>query len=179
MPFSLRENNGDVIDFVKRNTIKTILDVGPGFGSYARIIRDDPACRRIVGRIVGVEIYEPYIEEYHLNRIYDRVLNYDIREVAIRGDLITDDFDLIIFGDVLEHMTQKDSLYVWRWASEHATWGMISVPVIHWPQQGTENPYEEHIQDHLHTEDILRDYGPFEEWHEYEATATFFRRFDS
>lgn len=173
MPFSLRDNNDDVRDYVIDNEIETFLDVGPGFGTYARILQDlIPRENRY-----AVEVFAPYVGTYGLMRLYERVWINDIREVAIRGDLIPDQFDLIIFGDVLEHMSREDALYVWKWASEHSKHGLISVPTIHWPQAGNDNPNEAHVQEHMHVEDVIADYGPFDQVFEYEQTATFIRRF--
>jgi hypothetical protein len=68
---------------------------------------------------------------------------------------------------------------MWQEASRIAHWGLISVPIIHYPQ-GAEygNPYEVHVQDHLHPEDLRRDYGPFTYEVEYEITGTFIKKFN-
>jgi predicted TPR repeat methyltransferase len=177
MPFSLRENNQLVTKFVADQGIKTILDIGPGFGAYARILRDDPAVRKNLERIEAVEIYQPYINQFHLARHYDAIYVADVRDVAAADDSLQGGYDLIIFGDVLEHMTRAEALAVWQWASRYATYGMISVPTVHWPQEGLENPHETHVQDDLTAEEIIADYGPFHTWRQYQQTATFFKEF--
>lgn len=175
MPFSLRENNADVVAFVKEHGIKTALDVGPGFGTYARIITRDAGLKVTMD---AIEIYEPYVEKFGLERLYRKVFINDIRDVAtVNSGFPQVDYDLIIFGDVLEHLTADDSLFVWKWASEHAKYGIISVPIIHWPQGGTENPHEAHLQEHMEPKDIHRDYGPFLKTRIYSQTGTFFKEF--
>lgn len=175
MPFSLRENNADYADFVRDHEIKTILDVGPGFGTYARILRDYGMHHDV--QIDCVEIWEPYVDQYNLTGLYAHVIVDDIRFIAQGTGVMTKAYDLIVFGDVLEHMTPWESLSVWEWASRSAKYGMISVPIVHWPQAGTENPYEKHIQEHMHVDEVVDVFGPFLEWYEYNQTATFFKEF--
>jgi len=177
MPFSLRENNDYFTRFVASHEIKTVLDVGPGFGTYARILRDNPGARKNLERLDAVEVWQPYVEQYHLNRHYDVVYIEDIRNVAKGSRRDISGYDLIIFGDVLEHMTREESLAVWDWASRNAKYAMISVPIIHWPQEGTENPYEAHLQEDLDADSITADYGPFVAWRGFQNTATFFKEF--
>lgn len=169
MPGSVREND----EFVKRIVMEeirpdSILDVGPGQGTYSDLL--SPLCD--TWEFDAIEVWLPYVKEFELDSKYDFVW---VRDVRKHNDF---DYDLVIFGDVLEHMTLADAKAVWEKAGEEAGWGMISVPIIHYPQ-GAEhgNPYEVHVQDHLSVEDIEEHFGPFEFQETYEVTATFFRRF--
>lgn len=169
MPGSARENDADVIAFVEDHDIASVLDIGAGKGTYGSLLKP------YVGVIDAVEVWEPYINEFNLRYVYDDILLADVR------DLVEDDFldyDLVVFGDVLEHMSREDSLAVWSKAASMARYGLISVPIIHYPQ-GPEfgNPYEVHVQEHLHPEDIRKDYGPFIFEREYEITGTFIKEF--
>lgn len=168
MPNSIRENDADVVRFVEGHDIKTVLDVGAGRGTYGELLRPH------VDRIDAVEVWKDYVHMFGLQDIYDTVLVSDIRYTAMPKD----DYDLIIFGDILEHMTSSESLMVWRWASNFCKYGLISVPIVHWPQ-GAEygNPYEVHVQEHLSPEDIRRDYGPFVFEKDYTVTGTYIRKF--
>ena len=62
-------------------------------------------------------------------------------------------FDLVIFGDVIEHMTRTDAIYcVNRLCSSRA---LISIPIGECPQDPTEeNPYEAHLAT-WETEEVL------------------------
>lgn len=168
MPGSVRENDADVIAFVKEHDIKTVLDVGAGKGTYSDMLKP------YIDRIDAVEIWEPYIEQFNLHTKYDNVINADIREYS---SWWFENYDLVIFGDILEHMTQRESLFVWHKASA-AMYGLISVPIIHYPQ-GAEfgNPYEEHVQEHMRPDEIRKFYGPFIFEREYEVTGTFIKEF--
>lgn len=168
MPYSARENDADVIAFVKENKIKTVLDVGAGSGTYGRLLAP------YVNTIEAVEIWQPYIERFNLRDIYDKVIERDVRELRQRNFGF---YDLVVFGDVLEHMSRDESLVLWEAASV-ADYGLISVPIIHYPQGEEEgNPYEVHVQEHMEPDNIRRDYGPFVFEREYEVTGTFIKKF--
>lgn len=168
MPGSVRENDEFVRDWVKKNDVRHVLDMGAGKGTYSDLLRD------LVETIDAVEIWHPYIEEYDLHNKYDAVYNNDIRGFTTGGN----HYDLVIFGDVLEHMTEDEALYTWGWVPDYSKAGMISVPIIHYPQ-GAEfnNPYEVHVQEHLTPEYVQETYGPFDDFAVYDITGTFFRRF--
>ncbi len=169
MPGSIRENDADVVAFVQENNIKTVLDVGAGRGTYGTLLRPH------VERIDAVEIWEPYVDQFGLKAIYDTVVIDDIRNFPIAAGR---HWDLVVFGDVLEHMSADESQSVWTHASYVSRFGLISVPIVHWPQ-GAEfgNPHEIHVQEHLHPADIRRDYGPFVFDREYSVTGTFIKDF--
>lgn len=174
MPGSIRENNDDLIAFVHANQIRTVLDVGVGRGTYSRILR------RHVERIDGIEAWEPYVEQYALRSRYATLTLADVRDLAA-ADSRFDGYDLVIFGDVLEHMTPTEAAEVWTWAHGVASWGMISLPREHWPQ-GAErgNPFEAHDHEHITGEDLVapgHPFGPFDHAWSYPRTTTVIRRF--
>jgi predicted TPR repeat methyltransferase len=170
MPHSLRDNDELVQNFARNNGIQTVLDVGAGSGTYARLLRP------LGCTLDAVEIWPPYLEEYSLSSLYRDVFVEDVRVMAHSSDWNAS-YDLIVFGDVLEHMTEAESLSVWAWAHRVARWGLISLPIVHWPQAGTENPHEAHVQDHVSWERLLEKFGPFTAWQLYTQTGTFFKEF--
>lgn len=168
MSGSIRENDNFVKDWVVSNNVKKVLDMGAGRGTYADLLCD------LVETIDGVEIWQPYIDEFDLTNKYDHLYNEDIRNFEPK----VDDYDLVIFGDVLEHMTQQESLLVWTNAMDYSKAGLISVPIIHYPQ-GAEygNPHEVHVQEHLTPDHVMETYGPFGDVAVFDVTGTFIRRF--
>ena len=176
MPGSVRENDSFVRDFAYTNQINSVLDIGPGQGTYSDLLRD------LVPIIDAVEVWTPYIYEYSLHSKYQMIENEDARDFlpdlrdAYRGR--GNAYDLIIFGDVLEHMTEAEALTCWSQASKISQWGLISVPIVHYPQ-GAEggNPYEVHVQDHLTPEKVREVFGPFDHEAVYNITGTFIKRF--
>jgi predicted TPR repeat methyltransferase len=168
MPGSVRENDEFVRNWVADNNIKEVLDIGAGKGTYSDLLID------LVDHIDAVEIWSPYITEYGLEKKYDYIYAQDVRTFEP-----VNDYDLVIFGDVLEHMTEAEAVDVWNRMQEFAKAGLISVPIIHYPQ-GAEfnNPFEVHVQEHLTPADIRSTYGPFDDEAIYQITGTFIRRFD-
>ena len=74
----------------------TVLDIGPGVGTYAKLLAGPE-----VARLTGVEIFEPYVHTYRLREYYDEIIIGDAREVDLPAA------DVVILGDVAEHMTRR------------------------------------------------------------------------
>ena len=137
MPWSNPENQQWVLNKVTQLQPKTIIDVGAGSGTYVKLLRP-----YIQSHYVAVEIFKDYITEYKLKELYDEVWVEDIRNY---NSLTA---DLIIFGDVLEHMTKEEAISVWNTARRGCKYGIISVPIIHYPQgEWFGNIHETHIVD--------------------------------
>lgn len=119
-----------------------MLDVGAGWGKYQYLLPEYPmdAC----------EIWEPYIEENGLKTKYREVFNIDICEFEYKW------YDVIIFGDVLEHIDKQQAEKVLFYANAHCTQFYIVVPYSY-PQEAVDgNPYEAHQQSDL-TDEIMHD----------------------
>jgi hypothetical protein len=94
-----------------------ILDVGPGRGIYNNLLKG-----KGYYEIDAVEVYRPYIEKFNLPKMYSNVFNENI--VNFKYDY----YDLIIFGDVLEHLNVKDAKRVISFAQNHSKLIIVSVP---------------------------------------------------
>lgn len=143
MPSSMDEGKAWAFGAIRHLAPATILDVGPGQGTY----------RTMVGpgaRWWAVEVWGPYVERYGLDDLYDRVIVADVRYLDWTA---LGRFDLVILGDVLEHMPREDALAVWERAREHAEWVLLSLPIVLYPQDAEEgNPYEAHRATWSHAE---------------------------
>lgn len=173
MPGSVRENDTFVREFAHTHKIGSVLDIGVGQGTYYDLLKD------LVPVIEGVEVWTPYIVQYDLDLKYKPLYRGDARAVLFDMPTLGGfNYDLVVFGDVLEHMTEDEALTCWRQASKISQWGLISVPIIHYPQ-GAEggNPYEVHVQDHLTPEKVREVFGPFDYEAVYNITGTFIKRF--
>ncbi len=140
---------------------RTVVDVGAGCGTYAKLMRpfDTPGTHW-----TAVEAWEPYVEEFGLTRLYDKVIVADVRQLPWT-DLRA---DLIIAGDVLEHMSAADARMVLERARHAARYVIVSVPVLHLDQGAVNgNPYECHV-DHWSAASMsaeLRSWGRvIEQW---------------
>ena len=136
-------NHNKIVDEITREQLvklqpKRVIDVGAGNGSYGRMIREClDKCE-----IIGIEVWKPYIEGYTLWKLYDKVILGDIR-ILIDDERIYG--DLIIFGDVLEHLPKKDALDIVKKASKKFKFILINSPIGFQPQGVENNPYETHL----------------------------------
>ena len=163
MSVSSKEGKAWSMKWIKENKhkIKRVLDVGAGAGLYPKYIKHKHKMLTDA-EWIGVEIWEPFIEKYNLNNLYNKVINTDIREFNFEEH---GEFDLCIFGDVLEHMTKTECIRVVTKALDHCKRILISIPIVHYPQgMSEENPYEAHIKD---------------DWSDQEVKETFSNILDS
>lgn len=127
------------IDLRGEPLLPRVLDVGAGSGTYAKLIAGET-----VGMVhmIGIEVHAPYVERFGLNAAYDELIIGDVREVAMPQA------EVVILGDVLEHMPFDDALEVWTTARYQASLAVfLSLPIVEWPQGESEgNPHEAHVE---------------------------------
>lgn len=138
----------EVVKYI-RNTFKykaSCLDVGACDGKWANLLNDYLI-------MDAVEIYKPSIIECGLAARYRNVFNMDIADLEYKW------YDLIIFGDVIEHMTVEKAQHVLNYARGRCTDMIIGVPYLYAQGELYGNPYERHIQDDL-THEIFNERYP-------------------
>lgn len=127
-----------------------VLDVGVGFGRWGMIVRE--FCDVWFGRVspeawsvdvAGIEAFPKNITPYH-EQFYSRVHLGDAADFLRRTD---ETFDVIIFGDVLEHFRKDVGSELLRRSLDLATYTLVNIPLgEEWHQDETyENPYERHL----------------------------------
>lgn len=173
MPESLRDNNLVARAYVQEHDIETVLDVGAGSGTYAKVLHG------LVFDIDAVEVWRPYVKQFGLTDLYRDIVIGNVTDLAYAGWTPEQGvYDLVIFGDVLEHMTADDARTVWAWAKTVAKRGLISVPIVDWLQGHVHgNPFEKHVQDLVTVAEWQQALGPFDVTHVYDQTATFLKEF--
>jgi predicted TPR repeat methyltransferase len=153
MSYSLKSGKAETLAWFQTNepTIKTVVDIGPGSGTYVKLIREDAKCC-VDATWIGVEIWKPYIEEFKLEQRYTQVLNQDVRTV----DWTALNPDVVIAGDVLEHMTKQDAVALVDRILAVAKTLIVSIPIRHMPQDEHTypNPHEAHIKDDWSHEEV-------------------------
>jgi len=149
----------------------TVLDVGAGQGTYLNLIREGLGAGVIVN---AVEVWQPYIDQFDLLNRYDKLFPIDVREMTKFG------YDLVILGDILEHMPESDAIMLWEKISKQAKYAMISIPIIHYHQDAINgNPYEVHVEEDWTVERVLEKFSNIIEHRKFEVTGTFIARFDN
>jgi 2-polyprenyl-3-methyl-5-hydroxy-6-metoxy-1,4-benzoquinol methylase len=128
-----------------------ILDVGFGSGLYCKMLRAFN-----YKNIDGIDIYDAGIVESGLDKIYNHIYI---------GDILDFDFeyyDLIIFGDVLEHIEldkAKKLLYVL--IKENKCKNMVvSIPYEYEQEEQYGNKYEKHLQSQVNKE-FMEEHYPY------------------
>ena len=127
----------------------TCLDVGACDGKWANLLNHYLT-------MDAVEIYKPNIIECGLASRYRNVFNMDVADLEYKW------YDLIIFGDVIEHMTVEDAQKVIDYARGRCTDMIIGVPFLYPQEELYGNPWERHIQDDLTAEVFVERYPGFE-----------------
>ena len=169
MPHSDGANKGWVLEKIKEINPKTILDVGTGSGVMSEIVRSNFDNSIILD---GIEAWYPYVEEFNLKSKYNNLFNIDAR------NWLDWKYDLVMFGDVLEHMTAEQSKKVWDQVSQMAKFAMITIPIIHYPQGASfGNPYEIHHEEDWNTERILKHFPGIIDYKEFEITGAYLAKF--
>lgn len=142
MPHSYHYGKHEAVEFIKKHTTPNskILDVGPGVGTYADYLKPDY-------HIDGLEIYDGYITAYELDKKYKNIYLGNIVEFDVS------EYDFVIIGDVLEHLTVDEANIVLQKCKNV----LVAVPYM-CPQGGVDfmhnehhlvNPYEAHKQPDL------------------------------
>ena len=139
MPESQQPEEG--IEIILQNILKSpganVLDIGAGEGKWGKSLRGK------VNLIDGVEIWMPYIIKFRLDDYYDNLFNVDMLKI----DYSQKKYDIMILGDVLEHLTYENAILFMEEAQKHIDTIYLSIPISLCVQNGTStgNPYEEHL----------------------------------
>lgn len=169
MGYSDPENKPWALEKIREIDPKTVLDCGAGAGTYLDLIKANLGYKTIV---VGVEAWYPYIIKYDLEDRYDILYPIDIRDMA------SFQYDLVILGDILEHMPEADAVLLWNRISEEAKYALISIPIIHYEQGAiNDNPYEVHVEEDWTTEKVLQKFSNIVEYKEFSQTGVFIAKF--
>lgn len=138
MPVSMKQGKNLITGWLTQHAAKisSVVDFGAGAGWYGKTIREIAPS----ANLIAVEIWEPYIKKYELEKIYNEVIVADA--LSVRFDF----FDLAIFGDVLEHMTKEKARALIEQTREKATYIIVSIPHGSMPQGPVfGNEFESHV----------------------------------
>ncbi len=133
----------------------TVLDIGPGVGTYAKLLAGPD-----IASLIGLEIWEPYVHTYRLREYYDEIIIGDARLVDLPAA------DVVILGDVAEHMTEVEALDLWQRAGAAARRAVyLSIPIVHYPQGEIEgNEHEHHVVDDWDHAKVLEAFTGISSW---------------
>ena len=128
-----------ILKYILENIEKdsNILDVGFGSGVYGKLLR-----AFFYQNIDGLDIYGQNINEMGLDKIYDHIFIENILEFDFEH------YDLIILGDVLEHIDLNNakkliSNFVEKDKCNHI---IVSIPFEYEQDEAYGNKHERHLQ---------------------------------
>jgi len=143
--------------------IKSVLDVGCGFGKWGFLIRlyiqawTSKPTKEIYQnwrnnlRVDAIEIFEDYITDLQ-RLIYNNIYIGDMRKVIEE----VGNYDLIFMGDVLEHIPFEDGLEFLKKARGKAKWVIVNMPNYFYKGSATMGN-EAEIHHHIWTDDEFPD----------------------
>lgn len=106
----------DILLAVQQVPHSRVLDVGPGHGKAAVLLREYVLDPPVV--IDAVEAWEPYVPQFRLRSLYNRVFVGDVtaetwqtrpgQTVAAQG--VLESYSVVLMGDVIEHIPMDKAL---------------------------------------------------------------------
>jgi 2-polyprenyl-3-methyl-5-hydroxy-6-metoxy-1,4-benzoquinol methylase len=151
MPFSTNVFKKETLNFIKNkfNRTSTVLDIGAGAGIYADHLKD------YFYRMDAVEGFEPYVEKYALKQKYANVFIKNILDFDFSY------YDLIIFGDVLEHIDEEAGIKLVEKLYDKCNDLIIAIPYNSEQDSHFGNDLEIHKQTELTKDSFLEKYKGF------------------
>jgi predicted TPR repeat methyltransferase len=152
MPGNWGYLRNEVWEYLTKNYDKncTVLDVGVGEGFYINLLKDH------FKHFDGVEVFEPYIEQFDLKNRYDNIFNVNILDFEF------DFYDIIIMGDILEHITVEDAVPLIEKLSKKCKELLVILPFNLEQEIVNDNIYEKHLQPYLDEEKMNELYPQLE-----------------
>lgn len=153
-----------------RSEVDRVLDLGVGSGTYYDYysVRYNKLAK---AEWYGIEIWQPYIEQFCLEQKYTKIYNSDIRKFDYS---ILPKIDLVFAGDVLEHMTKQSAIDVVNECKKISKYLIISIPIVYYPQESiNDNPYEAHVKDDWSHQEVLDTFDGVIKHHQGSLTGAY------
>jgi uncharacterized membrane protein len=139
MPRSYKKFKNEVKEVllkeIAKSNITKILDVGPGEGTYAKLLAPI--------KMDACEVFEKYIIKYNLREMYNTVFHSNIVGFDFSN------YEFLIIGDVLEHLTVEEAQSIVNEIDKTGKKCMIAVPYSYVQGIVHGNVNEIHVQDDL------------------------------
>lgn len=144
MPPSQQPMEGEkiVLDRILYDPQLRVLDVGCGEGKWSVLTGKVALCH-------GIEAWMDYAIKYKLKELYDKLFVMDVKDFENFSD-----YDVVIFGDVLEHLKYDDAVDVIGKIKDSKVTAYLIIPISLCEQDGMfyGNPYETHRYQWTHEE---------------------------
>ena len=123
MPYSSFIFDNAITEIIKLAQPKTFLDLGAGAGKYGSIVKKiSPSIKT-----TAVEIEKDYIEKFNLSSLYDQIWNIPVSDI-IQPKYFDSNFDVIMVGDILEHLKKSESVDLLNFLIYRCRWIIVEFP---------------------------------------------------
>lgn len=141
MPSSYIDSVPPIVKLLVDISPGAVIDVGPGWGKYGL------ACREYLLSLQDLWAVEVTPGRLPIqDAIYDRVIEEDVRRLCEPGSAWPwERFDVVLFIDVIEHLSLQDGHMVLRHVQSHGCKVLVSTPQVFIEQHDPSNPFEDHI----------------------------------
>lgn len=139
MPYSTGYLKGEVKQHFIKNVSPSvkILDAGAGCGTYANLLKNE------FPNMDGIEIFQNYVDMFDLRSKYNNLFIGNVLDFNL------EQYDYIILGDIIEHMTFLQARELLDKIQKLDKLCLVGVPYNY--EQGAEfnNVHETHLQPDL------------------------------
>lgn len=142
-------------------TDSEILDVGACDGKWRTLLPE-------YEYMDAVEVFEPSAN--NLRGMYRKVFNVNIEDFKYQH------YALIIFGDVIEHLSIENAQKVLNYAKRRCTDMIVAVPFLYPQGELYGNPFERHLQPDLTAEVFNQRYPGFSVLHDTGQNYCFYHK---
>jgi len=152
MPYSSNTFDQILVDQVLGLKPKTVLDVGAGAGKNGLLLRN----AGYQGKLDAIEPTQNYIEKFNLVNQYDKIYPQSLEEYVQKNP--TNRYDVVIFGDVLEHLFRSAAMDYLDYFLYRTCWVIVIWPT-YLPQDDYENNHYEVHKTNFDLRDIMQKFN--------------------
>ncbi len=113
----------DILKLIPIN-VKSLIDIGCGRGIIGAIVR----IYREPTRLVGIDIFRPYLDFCHKMNVYDELYERDLRKTHLPFD--EKEFDVAACIEVIEHIPKENGLKLLKELERIAKTVIVSAPKV-------------------------------------------------
>jgi len=164
MSYSLNTFNQTFSQHLVQLAPNQILDVGAGQGKYGRLVTEQLP----QSTVHAIEPTAGYIEQFGLKQIYHTVYQKTLQEFA--NENFRNRYNLVIFGDVLEHLYRSQVIDYLDFFLYRTDWALVL-----WPTNMAQDDYGGNHWEIHRSNFALRDLADRFDVHYYEKRFAWFQ----
>lgn len=132
MPYSHNAFDQTLKQHISQILPESILDVGAGAGKLSTLVDQ---CYKGNYKIDCIEPVPKYVDEFELSKKYNRIYLLDTKDYM--RHFSSNRYDLVYFGDVLEHCFLSEAIDILDFFSYRSKWIILA-----WPTNAIQDDWE-------------------------------------